>query len=183
MQQSLDDVFKLFSEANDRQSEKFNAQLLQALYDKHVEAKLKAKQFQTSHELIASWKLIASEFNKGSKGANKLAVLNQFQTNYLPQSLTQFVDQLNENNTVKIEQERKRTEEAVKRFEASQHEVHQAKEKAHKYELDAQREASEKLREKERSQNLEKEKTILEGELNKTRFQIYDSAKQLMCKY
>jgi hypothetical protein len=179
LEQSLDDVFKLFSEANDRQSEKFNAQLLQSLYDKHVDVKLKAKQFHTSHDLIASWKTIAAEFNKSSKGANKLAVLTQFQTNYLPQSLTQFVDQLNELNVAKIEQERKKIEEVSKRFEVAQQEEHQAKEKAHKFELEAQREAGEKAREKERSQHLEKEKARLENEVTKTRGQLDEAVKQL----
>ena len=158
-------------------------QLLQTLYDKHVDVKLKAKQFQTSHDLIASWKTVAVEFTKGSKGANRLAVLTQFQTNYLPQSLTQFVDQLNELNVAKIEQEHKKTEEVVKRFEVAQQEVHQAKEKAHKFELEAQREAGEKLREKELSQHLEKVKARLENEVTKTRGQLDEAAKQLKCKY
>lgn len=181
-QQSLDDAFKTFSESNDRQSEKFNVQLLQTLYDKLIDAKLKAKQFQTSHDLIASWKAIAAEFKKSSKGANKTAVMNEFQTNYLPQSLTQFVDQLNDVNSAKVEHERKKTEEVVKRFETAQQEAHLAKEKAHSFELEAQRETSEKLREKERGQHLEKEKTKLESELNKTRAQLDDVAKQLKGK-
>jgi predicted nuclease with TOPRIM domain len=61
--------------------------------------------------------------------------------------------------------------------------VHQAKEKAHKFELEAQREAGEKAREKERSQHLEKEKARLENEVTKTRGQLDEAAKQLKSKY
>lgn len=130
-------MFHLLCERNNRQSEEFNAKLLESLYAKHVGNKLRAKQLLTVDEFTSSWQALTNVFSKNSRGANKLASWNQLTTNHLPQSIKQFVDQLTGVGNAKIDRERTQTEEVRKQLLAALKEIDRVKEEAQQVRIEA----------------------------------------------